>query len=123
MAAKKTKKSAKKSAPKSKKVASKTTNSSNTSGITPLGDRVLVQRSAPEEMTSFGIIVPDTAKEKSEQGVVVAVGPGRKNEEGKTIPVSVSVGDKVQFSYGDEIKVKGVEYVLVREDNIIAIIN
>lgn len=94
----------------------------NSVGITPLGDRVLIKRSPAQEVTSFGIIVPDTAKEKSEQGVVVAVGPGRKTEDGKVVVISLKVGDKVQFSYGDEIKIKGEEYILVREDNILAVI-
>lgn len=98
----------------------------NKAGITPTGDRVLVKPAGLEEglVTSFGIIIPDSAKEKPEQGKVVAVGPGRKGEDGKLIPVSVKVGDKVMFSkYGyDEIKVDGTEYYLVREENILAIL-
>jgi chaperonin GroES len=93
------------------------------SGITPAGDRVLIRRSAPEETTSFGIIIPDTTKEKSEEGVITAVGPGKKNSDGKIIPVSFSVGQRVRFSYGEEMKVDGIEYVLVHEENISAIIN
>lgn len=86
----------------------------------PYGDRVLVKPIAAEEMTSFGLIIPDTAKEKPEQGMVVAVGPGKKNEEGKVVPLSVKTGDRIMFSkYGfDEIKVNGVEYYLIREDSI-----
>jgi chaperonin GroES len=117
---KKTKKKApkKSKAKKAKKVSARI----NNAGIMPLGDRVLIKRAAPEEITSFGIIIPDTAKEKSEQGVVVTVGPGRKSQEGKLIPVSVSVGDKVRFSYGDEVKIGGIEYILVHENNILAIL-
>lgn len=89
-------------------------------GITPTGDRVLVRRGAPENVTSFGIVIPDTAKEKSEEGVVVAVGPGRRTDEGKLIAVSVRVGQRVRFSYGEEMKIAGMEYILVREENITA---
>lgn len=99
----------------------------NKAGITPMGDRVLVKPAGLEEgmVTSFGIVLPDSAKEKPEQGKVVAVGPGKKGEDGKLIPVSVKVGDKVMFSkYGyDEVKVDGTEYYLIREDNILAILN
>ncbi|HUD02918.1 MAG TPA: co-chaperone GroES [Candidatus Paceibacterota bacterium] len=95
----------------------------------PLGDRVLVKPFKPEDAhktTSFGIIIPDTsAKEKPEQGTVVAVGPGKKNEDGRVVPMSVKVGDKVMFSkYGfDEIKVNGVEYYIVTESSILAILD
>ncbi|KKW35562.1 MAG: 10 kDa chaperonin [Candidatus Adlerbacteria bacterium GW2011_GWA1_54_10] len=91
----------------------------------PYGDRVLVKPSAPEEVTSFGLIIPDTAKEKPEHGVVVAVGPGKKTEEGKVIPLSVKVGDCIMFSkYGyDEVKINGVEYYLIREDSITMVLN
>ena len=99
----------------------------NKAGVMPLGDRVLVKPFGLEEglVTSFGIILPDSAKEKPEQGKVVAVGPGRRGEDGKPVPVSVKVGDKVMFSkYGyDEIKVDGTEYYLVREENILAVLN
>ena len=96
-------------------------------GVMPLGDRVLVKALSPEEagtMTSFGILIPDTAKEKPEQGTVVAVGPGKKSDDGKLVPLSVKVGDRVMFSkYGfDEIKVAGVEYLIVPESSILAII-
>src|SRR3989344_565440 len=86
----------------------------------PYGDRVLVKPAAPEEVTSFGLIIPDTAKEKPEQGTVVAVGPGKKNDEGKIVPLSVKTGDRIMFSkYGyDEIKINGVEYYIIREDSI-----
>lgn len=94
-----------------------------------MGDRVLVKPLSPEEVgkaTSFGIIIPETVdKEKSEQGIVVAVGPGKKTDDGKVVPVSVKPGDKIMFNkYGyDEIKVGGVEYFIVAEGNILAILN
>ena len=92
-------------------------------GLTPAGDRVLIRRAAAEEVTSFGIIIPDTTREKSEEGTIVAVGPGKRNTDGKVIPVSFSVGQRVRFAYGEEIKVNGIEHVLVHEDNIVAILN
>jgi len=97
----------------------------NAVGMTPLGDRVLVKPQVGETTTAFGIIIPDTAKEKPETGVVVAVGPGKKTDTGATMPMSVKVGDKVMFSkYGfDEVKVAGVEYYLISETNILAILN
>ncbi|MCX6820102.1 MAG: co-chaperone GroES [Candidatus Adlerbacteria bacterium] len=92
-----------------------------------MGDRVLVQPISKEDTTtSFGIIIPDTvSKEKAEQGTVVAVGAGKKNDEGKVIPLSVKVGDKIMFSkYGfDEIKVAGVEYYILPESSILAVLN
>jgi len=102
---------------------SKTT--SNKAGVMPLGDRVLVKPQPTETTTSFGIIIPDTAKEKPETGMVVAVGPGRKLESGTVQAVGVKVGDKVMFNkYGfDEIKIAGVEYYLISEANILAILN
>lgn len=86
----------------------------------PYGDRVLVQPAAAEERTSFGIIIPDSTKEKPEQGTVVAVGPGKKTDEGKVVPLSVTVGDRIMFSkYGyEEVTIDGVEYYLIREDSI-----
>jgi len=97
--------------------------------IMPLNDRVVVRPLTQDEMgtkTSFGIIIPDTAKEKPEQGTVVAVGPGKWNEGGDArIPVSVSVGDRVMFSkYGyDEVKIDGVTYYVIAESNVLAVIN
>ncbi len=94
-------------------------------GLTPLGDRVLVMPHAPETVTSFGIIIPDTAKEKPEQGVVVAVGPGRRGKNGEFTPMGVRVGDKVLFrKYGyDEVKINGTEYYLLPEESIFGILN
>ena len=93
----------------------------------PLGDRVILRPLSLEETgtkTAAGIIIPDTAKEKPEQGKVVAVGPG-KYEDGMRIPMSVKVGDRVLFSkYGyDEVKVGGVEYYVVSESNILAVLD
>ena len=102
--------------------------SHNQIGITPLADRVVVRPLSPEEMgttTSFGIIIPDTArKEKPEQGTVVAVGIGKLLDDGSVRPVEVEVGDRVMFSkYGfDEIKIGGVEYFIVSEANILAVL-
>jgi chaperonin GroES len=97
-------------------------------GIAPLADRIVVKPLTREEMegttTSFGIIIPDTSKEKPEQGWVVAVGPGKRGDDGELIPVSVRVGDKVMFSkYGyDEVKIDGIEYYIVSEQNVLAVI-
>lgn len=94
--------------------------------IIPLGDRVLVKPlSADDTKTASGIIIPDTvAQEKPEQGKVVAVGAGRMNDDGTTVPMSVKVGDTVIFSkYGpDEIKVDGEEYYILGESSVLAII-
>lgn len=97
--------------------------------ISPLGDRVVVRPLSEEELATksvSGIIIPDTvSKEKPEQGIVVAVGPGKWNEDGdKRIPVSVKVGDKIIFSkYGyDEIKLGSDEYYILSESNILAVI-
>ena len=94
---------------------------------TPYGDRILVKPLSSEEsgtMTAFGIIIPDTAKEKPEQGTVVAVGPGKKNDAGVVVPLSVNVGDRVMFSkYGfDEVKINGHEYYLINEQSILMIL-
>lgn len=119
------KKKQKKSAHAAKKVATAAT----LGPLSPLGDRVVVRPLSPEEMgstTASGIIIPDTAKEKPEQGTVIAVGPGKWNEDGDArIPVSVKVGDRVMFSkYGfDEIKVKGVTYYVISEGSVLAVIN
>ena len=96
--------------------------------IKPLGDRVLLQSLSKEERegkSASGIIIPDTAeKERPEEGRVVAVGPGKMSDEGKLIPMNVQVGQRVLFSkYGpNEIKVDGKEYLIAREEDILAII-
>ena len=92
--------------------------------IKPLNDRVLVVRIEEEEKTTGGIIIPDTAKEKPQEGKVVAVGPGKWDESGKRIPLEVKKDDRVLFGKyaGNEIKVDGVEHLMMREDDIMGII-
>jgi chaperonin GroES len=91
--------------------------------IKPLGDKVLVRSEEEEERTAGGIILPDTAKKKPTEGTVIAVGAGKKTEEGKTIPLTVKVGDKVIYSKygGTEIIIEGDEYLILDEDQIYAI--
>ena len=90
--------------------------------LQPLGDRVVVQPSADEDVTKGGIILPDTAKEKPQRGVIIAVGPGRLDEEGKRIPMEVKKGDKVIYSKyaGSEIKQNDKEVLILRESDILA---
>ncbi len=92
--------------------------------LRPLHDRVIVQRIEEETKTPGGIIIPDTAKEKPQQGKIIAVGNGKLLEDGKVIPLTVKEGDKVLFSKyaGTEVKVQGEEYLIMREDDILAII-
>ena len=92
--------------------------------IKPLGDRLVVERLEQEEKTSGGIIIPDTAKEKPKQGKVLAVGPGAKDENGKRIPVDVQAGDIVLFTQwaGSEIKIDGKDYLVLKESDVIGII-
>jgi chaperonin GroES len=91
--------------------------------IRPLHDRVIVKRIAEEEKTKGGIIIPDTAKEKPQEGRVVAVGKG-KHEDGKVIPLDVKAGDRILFGKysGAEIKLDGEEHLILREDDILGII-
>ncbi len=92
--------------------------------IRPLNDRVVVLRISEEEKTSGGIIIPDTAKEKPQEGKVIAVGPGKVDENGKRIPLDVKKNDRVLFSKygGNEIKIDGVEHLIMREDDILGVI-
>jgi len=92
--------------------------------IKPLGDRVLIKPYEGKETTKGGIVLPDTAKEKPQEGEVVAVGEGRKTKEGKSIPLSLKKGDKVLYGKysGTEITVDGEEYLIMREEDILAII-
>jgi len=93
--------------------------------IKPLSDHILIEPIKEEEKTKTGILLPETAeKERPEQGKVIAVGQGRKTEDGKVIPISVKPGQKVLFKkYGqDEIKVEGKEYLIAKEEDILAII-
>ena len=91
--------------------------------IKPLNDRVLVLRIDEEEKTSGGIIIPDTAKEKPQEGKVVAVGPGKLDENGKRISLDVKKDDRVLFGKyaGTEIKIDGVEHIIMKEDDILGI--
>jgi len=93
--------------------------------IKPLGDRVLVKRIKEEDKTKGGIIIPDTAKEKPQEGKVVAVGKGKVAEDGKLIAPEVKAGDKILFGKysGSEIKLDGEEHVVLREDDILGIIS
>ena len=93
--------------------------------IRPLNDRILVVRVEEEKKTAGGIIIPDTAKEKPQEGKVVAAGPGKVGEDGKRIPIEVKKGDRVLFSKyaGSEIKVDGVEHIFMREDDILGILD
>jgi chaperonin GroES len=96
-----------------------------TVGLRPLADRVVVEPLEQEEVTASGIVLPETAKEKPQKGVIVAVGPGKKDDEGKLIPMDVKVGDKVLYAKygGTEVKLEGDRTVLVlRESDILAII-
>ena len=92
--------------------------------IRPLGDRVLVKRIQEEEKTKGGIIIPDTAKEKPQEGKVVAVGKGKVTEEGKVLPPDVKAGDRILFGKysGTEIKIEGEEHLILREDEIVGVI-
>ena len=92
--------------------------------IKPLYDRVLLKRSEPAETVKGGIIIPDTAKEKPMEAEVVAVGEGKMNDEGKRIPMSVKAGNKVLIGKytGTEVKIEGIDHVIVREDEILAIV-
>jgi chaperonin GroES len=91
------------------------------SGVTPLGDRVLVKVSASEETTAGGILLPDTAKEKPQVGEITAVGPGKRNDDGSRQAPEVKVGDKVLYSKyaGTDIKLGGDEFVLLSEKDIL----
>jgi chaperonin GroES len=90
----------------------------------PLHDRVVVKRIDAEEKTAGGIIIPDTAKEKPQQGEVVAVGPGGRDEAGKLIPIDVKAGDRVLFGKwsGTEVKIEGVEYLIMKEGDIMGVL-
>ncbi|MEW5807387.1 MAG: co-chaperone GroES [Acidobacteriota bacterium] len=92
--------------------------------IKPLADRILIKRLEEKEVVKGGIIIPDTAKEKPMEGKVIAVGPGRLDDNGKRVPIEVKVGDKVLFGKyaGTEIKIEDEEHVILREDEILGII-
>ena len=90
--------------------------------INPLADRLLVKAAEKEQVTKSGIVIPDTAKEKPQEGEVLAVGPGRVTDDGKRIPMDVAVGDVVLYAKygGTEIKVDGEELIILRESDILA---
>jgi len=90
----------------------------------PLHDRVVVKRIEAEEKSAGGIIIPDTAKEKPQQGEVTAVGPGGRDETGKLIPIDVKAGDRVLFAKwsGTEVKIDGVEYLIMKESDIMGVL-
>jgi chaperonin GroES len=92
--------------------------------LRPLQDRILVQRVKEEEKTKGGIIIPDTAKEKPAEGKVIAAGNGKLSEEGKRIALEVKKGDRILFGKysGTEVKIEGEEYLIMREDDVLGII-
>ncbi len=91
--------------------------------LRPLQDRIIVKRVEEESKTAGGLFIPETAKEKPQRGEVIAVGNGKKTEDGKVLPVDVKVGDKVLFGKyaGTEIKIDGEDYLIMREDDILGI--
>jgi chaperonin GroES len=92
--------------------------------VQPLADRILVKRIEEEETRKGGIIIPDTAKEKPQQAEVISVGTGRVNEEGKRIPLELKKGDRVLMGKysGTEVKIKGEDFVIMREEDVLAIV-
>jgi chaperonin GroES len=95
-----------------------------TTTFTPLHDRILVRRTEESETIRGGIIIPDSAKEKPQQGEVISVGKGKSNDEGKVFPLDVKAGDKVLFGKysGTEIKLDGEEYLIMREEEVLGIV-
>src|ERR1700746_1678143 len=91
----------------------------------PLHDRVVLKRIEAEEKTSGGIIIPDTAKEKPQEGEVVALGPGGRDETGKLIPIDLKAGDRVLFGKwsGTEVKIDGVDYLVMKESDIMGVLD
>jgi chaperonin GroES len=91
----------------------------------PLHDRVVVRRLDSEEKTKGGIIIPDTAKEKPQEGEIIAVGPGGRDESGKLVPIDVKTGDKVLFGKwsGTEVKIEGQELLIMKESDIMGVID
>jgi chaperonin GroES len=92
--------------------------------VRPLHDRILIKRVAEEQKTAGGIIIPDTAKEKPQEGRVIAVGNGKVTDEGKVIPLEVSVGDRILFGKysGSEINLDGEEHLIIREEDVLAVL-
>jgi chaperonin GroES len=100
------------------------TKTSSTTHIKPLEDRILVRPEEGEETTASGIVIPDTAKEKPQEGTVLAVGPGKRSDSGELIPVDVSEGDRVIYSKygGTEIKVEGEDLLILSSRDVLAIV-
>lgn len=94
-------------------------------GVRPLHDRVLVRRMPEEMKTAGGLFIPETAKEKPQRGEIVAAGKGRVTEDGKVTPLDVKVGDRILFGKysGTELKLNGEEYLMMREEDILGIMN
>ena len=92
--------------------------------VRPLADRILVKREEPNETVRGGIIIPDTAKEKPQEGKVISVGPGRLDESGNRIALEVKVGDRILMGKyaGTEVKIDGDEHIIMREDDVLAVI-
>ena len=107
------------------KKGSTATKSSTATKLRPLGDRVVIQPTPREEMTKSGIVLPDTAKEKPQEGKILAAGPGRLTDEGKREPMDVKTGDTVLYAKyaGTEFKVDGEELLIVSQKDILAIVN
>ena len=93
--------------------------------IKPLGDRVVVESVEQAPTSAGGVILPDTAKEKPQEGMIIAVGPGRKTDKGETIKMDLKAGDRVIYSKysGSEIKLEGKEYLIISEKDVLAIVN
>lgn len=92
--------------------------------IKPLGDRIVIKRTAAEEVTKGGIVLPDSAKERPQEGEVIAVGPGKVLESGVKVPVEVKAGDKIIYSKygGTEIKIGKQEYSILRQDDVLCVV-
>jgi chaperonin GroES len=92
--------------------------------IRPLYDRIVVKRIEEEETTRSGIVIPDSAKEKPQQGEVIAIGKGKRLEDGQMVALDVKVGDRILFGKysGNEIKLEGTEYIIMREDDVLGVL-
>ena len=90
----------------------------------PLHDRVVIERVDAEAKTAGGIIIPDTAKEKPQEGRVIAVGPGGRDENGKLIPIELKVGDRILFGKwsGTEVKIDGIDYLIMKESDVMGVL-
>jgi len=107
------------------KAGSKSGGAGGAAKVQPLADRVVIRASEREEMTLSGIVLPDTAKEKPQEGTVVAAGPGRLNEKGERVKPEVKVGDVVLYARyaGTEVKIGGEELLILKESDVLAIVN